>query len=159
MVDAKIVEPLEDGVNGSSCPTACNVASVLLFNGPSFKVESHENLLIAPFVGALNAFGTHIQMRLSQNSQGKSIERRWPKLKAYAEASSHSRHPRLIVADVEWVADRVRGLLRTRQSAGPAALEQIREWQPRFADKTDEEIRQAHNWSIRGGMALKHRMS
>jgi transposase len=32
----------------------------------------------------------------------------------------------------------VRGLLRTRQSAGPAALEQIREWQPRFADKTDE---------------------
>ena len=39
--------------------------------------------------------------------------------------------------------DRVHGLLRTRQSAGPAALEQIREWHPRFADRTDEEIRQA----------------
>jgi len=33
--------------------------------------------------------------------------------------------------------------LRTRQSAGPAALEQIREWHPRFADWTDEEIRLA----------------
>ena len=28
-------------------------------------------------------------------------------------------------------------------SAGPAALEQIREWHPRFSDKSDEEIRQA----------------
>jgi ankyrin repeat protein len=67
----------------------------------------------------------------------------WPKLKAYAEPSSHSRHTRLFVADVGWIADRVQGLLRTRQSAGPAALEQIREWHPRFADRTDEEIRQA----------------
>ena len=48
----------------------------------------------------------------------------WPKLKAYAEPSSRSRHTRLFVADVEWIADRARGLLRTRQSAGPAALEQ-----------------------------------
>ena len=67
----------------------------------------------------------------------------WPKLKAYAEPSSHSRHTRLFVADVAWITDRVHGLLRTRQSAGPAALEQIREWHPRFADWTDEEIRQA----------------
>jgi hypothetical protein len=51
----------------------------------------------------------------------------WPKLKAYAEPSSTSRHTRLFVADVAWIADRVHGLLRTRQSAGPAALEQIRE--------------------------------
>jgi ankyrin repeat protein len=64
-------------------------------------------------------------------------------LKAYAEPSSHSRHTRLFVADVAWIADRVRGLMQTRQSAGPAALEQIREWHPRFADRTDEEIRQA----------------
>jgi ankyrin repeat protein len=67
----------------------------------------------------------------------------WPKLKAYAEPSSRSRHTRLFVADVAWITDRARGLLRTRQSAGPAALEQIREWHPRFADRTDEEIRQA----------------
>jgi ankyrin repeat protein len=67
----------------------------------------------------------------------------WPKLKAYAEPSSNSRHTRLFVADVAWITGRVHGLLRTRQSAGPAALEQIREWHPRFADRTDEEIRQA----------------
>ena len=67
----------------------------------------------------------------------------WPKLKAYAEPSSRSRHTRVFVADVAWIADRARGLLRTRQSAGPAALEQIREWHPRFADCSDEEIRLA----------------
>jgi len=67
----------------------------------------------------------------------------WPKLKAYAEPSSRSRHTRLFVADVAWIRDRVHGLLRTRYSAGPAALEQIREWHPRFSEKSDEEIRQA----------------
>ena len=67
----------------------------------------------------------------------------WPKLKAYAEPSSRSRHTRLFVADLAWISDRVHGLLRTRYSAGPAALEQIREWHPRFSDCTDEEIRQA----------------
>ena len=67
----------------------------------------------------------------------------WPKLKAYAEPSSRSRHTRLFVADVAWITERVHGLLRTRDSAGPAALEQIREWHPRFSDWTDEEIRQA----------------
>ena len=60
----------------------------------------------------------------------------WPKLKAYAEPSSRSRHTRLFVADVAWMTDRVHGLLRTRDSAGPAALEQIREWHPRFSDRT-----------------------
>ncbi len=67
----------------------------------------------------------------------------WPKLKAYAEPSSGSRHTRLFVADMAWIAERVHGLLRTRNSAGPAALEQIREWHPRFSDCTDEEIREA----------------
>jgi ankyrin repeat protein len=67
----------------------------------------------------------------------------WPKLKAYAEPPSHSRHTRLFVADMEWLEGRVQGLVRTRQSAGPAALEQIREWHPRFAESTDEEIRAA----------------
>jgi hypothetical protein len=33
----------------------------------------------------------------------------WPKLKAYAEPSSRSRHTRLFVADVAWIADRVHG--------------------------------------------------
>ena len=67
----------------------------------------------------------------------------WPKLKAYAEPASHARHTRLFVADVAWLTDRVHGLLRTRASAGPAALEQIRQWHPRFADRSDEEIRRA----------------
>jgi len=67
----------------------------------------------------------------------------WPKLKAYAEPSSRSRHTRLFVADAAWMTDRVHGLLRTRDSAGPAALEQIREWHPGFSDRSDEEIRQA----------------
>jgi len=67
----------------------------------------------------------------------------WTKLKAYAEPSPHARHTRLFVADVDWIAGRVQGLLRTRQSAGPAALEQIREWHPRFHECSDEEIRQA----------------
>jgi len=67
----------------------------------------------------------------------------WPKLKAYAEPPLHSRQTRLFVADVAWITERVHGLMRTRQSAGPAALEQIREWHPRFADRSDEEIRQA----------------
>ncbi len=67
----------------------------------------------------------------------------WPRLKAYAEPSSDSRHTRLFVADVAWLTDRVHGLMRTRDSAGPAALEQIREWHPRFSNWTDEEIRQA----------------
>ena len=67
----------------------------------------------------------------------------WTKLKVYAEASPRTRHTRLFVLDTEWMADRVQGLLRTRQSAGPAALEQIREWHPRFSACSDEEIRQA----------------
>ncbi len=67
----------------------------------------------------------------------------WPMLKAHAEPSPHSRHTRLFVADVKWIEDRVHGLMRTRQSAGPAALEQIREWHPRFADWTDDQICQA----------------
>jgi len=67
----------------------------------------------------------------------------WPKLKAYAEPSPYVRHTRLFVADVHWIADRVHGLVRTRQSAGPAALEQIRTWHPRFEGCSDEEIRQA----------------
>ena len=56
----------------------------------------------------------------------------WPRLKAYADPSSRSRNTRLFVADVAWINERVHGLLRMRQSSGPAALEQIREWHPRF---------------------------
>lgn len=67
----------------------------------------------------------------------------WTKLKAYAEPSANARHTRLFVTDMQWVAERVSGLLQTRQSAGPAALEQIREWHPRFDGWSDEEIRQA----------------
>lgn len=67
----------------------------------------------------------------------------WTKLKAYAERSPQARHTRLFVADMQWIADRVHGLVRTRQSAGPAALEQICEWRPRFSGCSDEEIRQA----------------
>ncbi len=67
----------------------------------------------------------------------------WTKLKAYAELSPSARHTRLFVTDMQWIAERVSGLLQTRQSAGPAALEQIREWHPRFDGWSDEEIRQA----------------
>ena len=67
----------------------------------------------------------------------------WTKLKAYAEPSAGTRHTRIFVPDAQWIADRVHGLLRTRQSAGPAALEQIRAWHPRFENCSDEEIRQA----------------
>lgn len=67
----------------------------------------------------------------------------WTKLKAYAEPAAGPRHTRLFVADAAWIEDRVQGLVRTRKSAGPAALEQIREWHPRFANLTDEDIRQA----------------
>ncbi|WP_162180044.1 ankyrin repeat domain-containing protein [Bryobacter aggregatus] len=67
----------------------------------------------------------------------------WPKLKAHADPSSRSVHTRLFETDLGWIKDRVHGLLRTRYSAGPAALEQIREWHPRFCDRSDEEIRQA----------------
>ncbi len=67
----------------------------------------------------------------------------WPKLKAHAEPASRGGHTRMFEADLTWIADRVHGLLQTRYSAGPAALEQIREWHPRFSDQSDEEIRQA----------------
>ena len=67
----------------------------------------------------------------------------WTKLKSYAEVSPSARHSRIFVADIKWIADRVKGLVRTKQSAGWAALEQIREWHPRFTGCSDEEIRQA----------------
>jgi ankyrin repeat protein len=67
----------------------------------------------------------------------------WTKLKVYAEPSEDARHTRIFVADMQWITDRVQGLLRTRRSAGPAALEQIREWHPRFDGCTDQEIYQA----------------
>jgi hypothetical protein len=64
----------------------------------------------------------------------------WTKLKEYTGPSQQPRLTRLFVADVAWITDRVHGLLRTRASAGPAALEQIREWHPRFADFSDQQI-------------------
>ena len=46
----------------------------------------------------------------------------WTKLKAYAEPSPNARHTRLFVTDMQWIAERVSGLLQTRQSAGPAVV-------------------------------------
>lgn len=66
----------------------------------------------------------------------------WPKLKAHADPASRPGHTRFFEADLSWIEDRVHGLLRTRDSAGPAAFEQIREWHPRFFDRSDEQIRQ-----------------
>ena len=54
----------------------------------------------------------------------------WTKLKVYTQLSPRARHRRIFVADMQWITDRVHRLLRTRQSAGPAAVEQIREWHP-----------------------------
>lgn len=67
----------------------------------------------------------------------------WTKLKTYTEPSDGVRHTRIFVADVQWIADRVHGLVRTRHSAGPAALEQIRTWHPRFDGCSDAEILEA----------------
>jgi len=67
----------------------------------------------------------------------------WTKLKAYAESFPEARHTRLFVLDMQWIEERAHGLLQTRQSAGPAALEQIREWHPRFSSSSDAEILQA----------------
>ena len=67
----------------------------------------------------------------------------WTKLKAYLDTSPHVRHTRIFVADVDWITDRVHGLVRTRESSGPAGLEQIRAWHPGFNGWSDEEIRQA----------------
>jgi ankyrin repeat protein len=67
----------------------------------------------------------------------------WTKLKAYAEPAEHARHTRIFVAEPQWIAERACGLLRTRQSAGPAALEQIRAWHPHFAGRSDDEILRA----------------
>lgn len=67
----------------------------------------------------------------------------WTKLKAYAESFPHPRHTRLFIADMQWITDRVHGLLQTRQSAGPAALEQIREWHPQFSGCSNDEILRA----------------
>ena len=67
----------------------------------------------------------------------------WPKLKAFAESTADTRHTRVFVADVKWLEERVHGLLRTHATGVPAALEQIREWHPRFADAADEDIRRA----------------
>jgi ankyrin repeat protein len=67
----------------------------------------------------------------------------WPKLKAFAGSASDVRHTRLFVPEAAWVADRVQGLLRTKRSGVPAALEQIRAWHPRFADASDADILRA----------------
>jgi ankyrin repeat protein len=67
----------------------------------------------------------------------------WTKLRAYAAPSPNPRPTRLFVLDVQWITDRARGLLQTRQSAGPAALEQIRAWHPRFDGWSDDEILRA----------------
>lgn len=67
----------------------------------------------------------------------------WTQLKAYANPATHQRHTRLFVADLAWIIQRVHGLLKTRRSAGPAALEQIRVWHPRFEGFSDEEILRA----------------
>ena len=67
----------------------------------------------------------------------------WPKLKAFSAASGDLRHTHLFVPESQWVAERVHGLLRTKASGVPAALEQIRLWHPRFSDATDDEILRA----------------
>jgi hypothetical protein len=67
----------------------------------------------------------------------------WTKLKSYPEPPPEARHTRLFVADLQWMTDRAHGLLRTRASAGPAALEQIRELHPGFSGSSDEEILKA----------------
>ena len=67
----------------------------------------------------------------------------WPKLKAYAQPSPNARHTRVFVADINWIAERARGLVHAHHSGVPAALDQIREWHPNLADATNETIQRA----------------
>jgi hypothetical protein len=83
MIDTKIVEPIEDGVDGNSCRTAYDVAFVAFFKGQLLNLPLHGNLPIALFVGAHNAFATDIQIRLSRKSKDKSIERKYLSIPSY----------------------------------------------------------------------------
>lgn len=64
----------------------------------------------------------------------------WTKLRAYADPNWELSYTKIFVADEKWIHERVFGLLETRASGGPAALEQIRNWHPRFQGARDEEI-------------------
>lgn len=67
----------------------------------------------------------------------------WPRLKARLDAEAAARRTRLFVREVEFYEDRAEGLVSARQAGVPDALEQIREWHPRFADAPDDAIRTA----------------
>ena len=105
------------------------------------RLRRHHARWIAPEDGAVRLLVSlqDAQFALAREQGFAS----WAKLKVYAEPGSRAGHARLFETDLRWLAERVHGLLRTRNSAGPAAFEQIREWHPRFQDLSDEEIRQA----------------
>jgi len=75
----------------------------------------------------------------------------WPKLKAYAEPSSRSRHTRLFVTDVAWINDRVHGLRSNRFANGTRAF-------PIRATRRSAKLpspRRMPNWSMPGSTASK----
>lgn len=54
-----------------------------------------------------------------------------------------TRQTRLFESEVSWYEDRAQGLVSARLTGVPQALAQIRDWHPRFANASDDVIRQA----------------
>lgn len=91
-----------------------------------------------------NEICVHVSLHDAQFAMARELGfASWPKLQAHAGPASRVGHTRLLEADLTWIGDRAHSLLRRWYSADPAALEQIREWHPRFTDRSYEEIRQA----------------
>jgi ankyrin repeat protein len=59
------------------------------------------------------------------------------------QPSSASRYTRLFVREPQWYEDRAQGLVSAHAAAVPAALAQIRDWHPRFAGWSDQQIERA----------------
>ena len=104
------------------------------------RLRHHPRWAAVSEIRARQLVALHDAQYALAREQGSSS---WTKLKSYAQPSADSRHTRLFVADVEWIGDRVQGLLNAHRSGVPAALEQIREWHPRFTDAADLDIQEA----------------
>lgn len=67
----------------------------------------------------------------------------WAALKHEIERRTAERQTRVFVTDSDYYDDRAAGLVSAHQAGVPQALAQIRDWHPRFADASDEEIRRS----------------
>jgi ankyrin repeat protein len=67
----------------------------------------------------------------------------WAALKHEIEGRRVQRQTRVFVTDLAYYDDRVAGLVSAHMAGVPAALAQIREWHPAFAEASDDEIRES----------------